>query len=45
MITEGNSDLQKEQKSPKMLSIQINTKEVYFIFTFLQKLTYSLKQK
>lgn len=31
MITGGNSDLQKEQRIPEMLRIQLNTKQ---IFTF-----------
>ena len=29
MITGGNADLQKEQRIPEMLRIQINTKQVF----------------
>ena len=29
MITGGNADLQKEQRIPEMLRIQLNTKQVF----------------
>lgn len=35
MITDGNSDIQKEQWTPEVVNVQTNIKEIYFIFKSL----------